>query len=73
MAARPSRPAFARATTSWGGDEDVTDLASLWRRVWAAGSAGADVRLVLGRDDQKLGLTVRSADRASFLKSPKLH
>jgi len=55
------------------GDEEVTDLAALWRRVWAAGSAGADVRLILGRDDQTLGLTVRSADRVSFLKSPKLH
>ena len=30
--------------------EDVADLASLWRRVWASGSAGAEVRLRLQRD-----------------------
>jgi S1-C subfamily serine protease len=55
------------------GDEEVSDLASLWRRVWAAGSAGADVQLILARDSKTLAITVRSADRASFLKSPKLH
>lgn len=54
-------------------DEEVTDLAGLWRRIWASGSAGADVRLRLGRDRNVLPVTLRSADRASFLKSPKLH
>jgi S1-C subfamily serine protease len=55
------------------GDEEITDLATFWRRVWAAGSAGAEVRLRLRRDGATLGLTIRSADRAAFLKSPKLH
>ena len=55
-----------------GGDE-ITDLAGLWRRVWASGSAGAEVRLRLMRDKSPVALTVRSGDRASFLKSPKLH
>ena len=55
-----------------GGDE-VGDLAGLWRRVWASGSAGAEVRLRLMRDKTPVALTVRSGDRASFLKSPKLH
>ena len=54
-------------------DEEVPDLAGLWRRVWASGSAGAEVRLRLLRDDGPIGITVRSADRASFLKSPSLH
>jgi S1-C subfamily serine protease len=54
-------------------DEEISDLASLWRRVWAAGSAGAEVRLIISRDDKTHGVTIRSADRASFLKSPKLH
>ena len=31
-------------------EEDVRDLAGLWRRVWASGSAGAEVRLRLQRD-----------------------
>ncbi len=55
-----------------GGDE-IADLAGLWRRVWAAGSAGAEVRLRLMRDKTPVALTVRSGDRTSFLKSPKLH
>ncbi len=54
-------------------EEDVPDLAGLWRRVWASGSAGAEVRLRLLRDDVSTALTIRSADRASFLKAPKVH
>ena len=54
------------------GDE-ITDLAGLWRRVWASGSAGAEVRLRLMRDKSPVALTVRSRRPASFLKSPKLH
>jgi S1-C subfamily serine protease len=55
------------------GEEEVSDLGSLWRRVWACGSAGAEVPVTLGRDEQVFPCTVRSADRASFLKSPRLH
>lgn len=53
--------------------EAISDLASLWRRVWASGSAGAEVRLRIARDNRTLDLSVRSGDRAKFLKSPKLH
>ncbi len=55
------------------GEDEISDLGGLWRRVWASGSAGADVRLRLGRETSTLALTVRSADRASFLKSPRMH
>ena len=54
-------------------EEDVPDLANLWRRVWASGSAGAEVRLRLHREGGTVGLTVRSGDRARFLKTPKMH
>ena len=54
-------------------DEEISDLGSLWRRIWAAGSAGADVRLRLGRDRGVVPVTIKSADRSSYLKSPKLH
>ncbi|MBV9656410.1 MAG: serine protease [Acetobacteraceae bacterium] len=54
-------------------DVEIGDLGSLWRRVWAAGSAGAELQLRLLRDGETIARTVRSADRASFLKSPKLH
>ncbi len=54
-------------------DEEIPDLAGLWRRVWSSGSAGAEVRLRLERDGSPKRVSVRSADRASFLKSPRLH
>ena len=54
-------------------DEDIPDLAGLWRRVWSSGSAGAEVRLRIERDGSPRRISVRSADRTSFLKSPKLH
>ena len=54
-------------------DEAVTDLAGLWRRVWAAGQPGAEVRLRLSRDGETIGVAIRSADRSSFLRAPRLH
>jgi hypothetical protein len=51
----------------------VPDLAGLWRRVWASGSAGAEVRFRVHRDGGPRRVSVRSADRTSFLKSPKFH
>ena len=55
------------------GNEEIADLAGLWRRVWASGSAGAEVKLRILRDGRERDVTIRSADRASFLKTPKLH
>jgi S1-C subfamily serine protease len=55
------------------GDEEVADLAGLWRRVWACGSAGAEVPLLIERDHNRFSVRVRSADRASFLKVPQVH
>ena len=54
-------------------EEDIPDLAGLWRRVWASGSAGAEVRLRIEREGAPRRVSIRSADRVSFLKSPKLH
>jgi S1-C subfamily serine protease len=54
------------------GDE-VSDLGGLWRRVWSAGTAGARVRMTIGRDDELLHVTIHSADRFSFLRAPRLH
>jgi len=39
------------------GDE-VTDLSGLWRRVWAAGTAGARVRMSISRDEQLQNVTL---------------
>jgi S1-C subfamily serine protease len=55
------------------GEDRVTDLAGLWRRVWASGAPGAAISLRLQRDDATVGVTVTSADRRGFLKAPRLH
>ena len=54
-------------------DEEIPDLVGLWRRVWSSGSAGAEVRLRIERDGDARRVSMRSADRTSFLKSPRLH
>jgi S1-C subfamily serine protease len=55
------------------GGEMVDDLASLFRRVWARGDAGIEVPLTVVRDGRTMGISIRSADRASFLRTPRLH
>ncbi len=55
------------------GDEDVSDLAALWRKIWQAGPAGATVLLRVGRDGSRMAVRITSADRQSFLRAPKLH
>jgi S1-C subfamily serine protease len=55
------------------GGSEVTDLAGLFRRVWALGNAGVQVPLTVYREGRTLELKVASADRRKFLKSPRLH
>jgi S1-C subfamily serine protease len=51
----------------------VTDLAEMWRAVWASGQAGSTVKLKLGRSRGSREVAVISADRTSFLKHPRMH
>ena len=53
--------------------EEVPDLAGLWRAVWASGPAGSLVQVSLGRGNRTAAVTVTSTDRATILKSPRLH
>ena len=53
--------------------DEVTDLAGLWRRVWAAGTAGARVRMTISREEKLQNVTLHSVDRASVLRAPRLH
>lgn len=55
------------------GDDDVSELSALWRRLWAAGAAGAPVRLRLSRDGSDMAVRVATADRTRFLRAPRLH
>ena len=51
----------------------VQSLADLFRKVWRLGSAGVDVPLTISRDGTVRQLRLKSADRAEFLRKPKLH
>jgi S1-C subfamily serine protease len=55
------------------GGSEVSDLAGLFRRIWAQGNAGVDVPLTVYRDGKTFELRVPSADRRRFLKAPRLH
>jgi S1-C subfamily serine protease len=55
------------------GSTEVSDLAGLFRRIWATGNAGVEVPLTVYRDGRTLELRIPSADRRRFLKAPRLH
>jgi S1-C subfamily serine protease len=55
------------------GEQSVSDLSGLWQRIWAAGPPGAAVTLKLRRERRPLSITVNSAERAAFLRGPRLH
>lgn len=55
------------------GGAKPASLAELFRRIWATGSAGAEVRLKVVRDGRYIDLRIVSADRNDFLKKPHLH
>jgi len=55
------------------GGSSVSDLAGLFRRVWALGQAGVEVPLLINREGKTFELRVRSGDRRHFLKGPVLH
>jgi S1-C subfamily serine protease len=50
-----------------------SSLADLFRRIWACGDAGAQVRLKVLREATTRELVARSVDRNDFLKKPHLH
>jgi len=53
--------------------ERVTGLAQFFRKVWAAGPAGSEIVLSVSRRGATQRMPIRSADRADFLKKPRLH
>lgn len=52
--------------------ERVARLADMFRKVWALGPAGVEVPITVARGGELSRLSVRSADRSSFLKKPPL-
>jgi S1-C subfamily serine protease len=52
---------------------EVSDLAEFFRRVWSLGDAGVEIPLLIYRDGNTFETRIKSGDRASFLKSPRMH
>ena len=55
------------------GEDEVSSLADFYRAIWALGPPGVDVPLTLARDGDVFPVAIRSRDRRTFLKTPKLH
>lgn len=53
--------------------QPVASLAELFRGVWAVGEAGVSVPLTVMRDGALHEVTILSATRDEFLKSPQIH
>jgi S1-C subfamily serine protease len=51
----------------------VDSLGDLFRKIWAMGAAGVDVQLTLSREQHTVDIVVKSADRNTFLKTPRMH
>ncbi|HTK13579.1 MAG TPA: S1C family serine protease [Xanthobacteraceae bacterium] len=53
--------------------KEVETLADLFRSIWAMGTVGAAVPLLVYRDGSTFSVTVTSSDRTRVLKKPRLH
>ena len=53
--------------------KETNSLAGFYRRLWSLGNAGVEVPLTIYRDGRTFESRLESADRARFLKGPKLH
>jgi S1-C subfamily serine protease len=53
--------------------KEVSDLASMFRCIWAQGNAGVEVPMSVYRDGETMELRVKSSERDRFLKGPSLH
>ena len=55
------------------GGEAVSDLAGLWRNLWACGPAGSRVTLMVEREERRMPISIVTTDRRTLLKSPRMH
>ena len=54
------------------GGSEIENLGDFYHKVWSHGPAGVEIPLEIVRDGRAIGLRVRSADRSTFLKRPRL-
>ena len=55
------------------GDASVETLGGFYRQVWSHGAAGVEIAMEVVRDKRSFWLRIKSADRSSFLRKPRLH
>ena len=53
--------------------EEVATLAEFYNAVWALGPPGVAVPLTLAREGDVFEVEVKSKDRTSFFKKPRMH
>ena len=53
-------------------DQDIGGLADFYRKIWASGPAGTEIPIRVVRDSRGQWLRIKTADRNSFLKKPRL-
>jgi S1-C subfamily serine protease len=53
-------------------DESVASLSDFYRNIWASGDAGTEIPIELLRDGRTVWVRVKSIDRNSLLKAPRL-
>lgn len=54
-------------------DRAVEGLSDFYREIWASGAAGVEIPIEIVRERRSLWVRVKTADRASFLRKPRLH
>jgi S1-C subfamily serine protease len=54
------------------GGSEIESLGDFYRKVWSRGPAGVEIPIEIVRDGRAMAVRVRSADRASFMKRPRL-
>src|SRR5579863_4557473 len=54
------------------GGSEIEGLGDFYHKVWSRGPAGVEIPIEIVRDGRAMALRVRSADRSSFLKRPRL-
>lgn len=53
--------------------ERIDSQIDFYRKIWALGSAGVEVPLTIRRERRESDVVIKSADRATFLKQPRMH
>ena len=54
------------------GGAEIEGLGDFYHKIWSRGPAGVEIPVEIVRDGRAMGLRIQSADRASFMKRPRL-